>query len=419
MSEYTDLEATALGHVSRTQIVVDTCQLIIARGENPGETEAQTVRWLREMCRRIGAEVATWEFEPGRENLHAWLGPEDGPAILFLGHSDVVPAGEGWDGDPFRPRFGHDAIIGRGAADMKGGLAAVVAAMDAIHRVHPGIRLELLCTGDEEDRSLGIRAALERFTGKEYLACIVAEPTNLDVVVGCRGASNFWVQITGSSAHAGRPEDGANSIEAASLLIDLVRAHHRQAGDYEADPLLGAVTWNVGTISGGTGTSMVPRETLVTIDRRTMPGEEPEGILECLLTQLRLDIEELTNADWFEVNGGVDMEMPGFRSAPDSRLVRVAREALLALGQSALVTGWTAACEGGFFARMGVPTVVLGPGDVNAQAHQPNEEVSISDLVHAAHAYVLMGLRLAASAEPALRGESEREDDSDKERMAL
>ena len=258
MSEYTDLEATALGYVSRTQIVVDTCQLIIARGENPGETEAQTVRWLREMCQRIRAEVTTWGSSPG--------GRTSTPGSDRRRASDPLPQPlrcrprrRGWDGDPFRPRFGHDAIIGRGAADMKGGLAAVVAAMDAIHRINPDIRLELLCTGDEEDRSLGIRAALERFAGKEYLACIVAEPTNLDVVVGCRGASNFWVQVTGSSAHAGRPEDGANSIEAASLLIDLVRAHHRQASDYEADPLLGAVTWNVGTISGGTGTSMVPR----------------------------------------------------------------------------------------------------------------------------------------------------------------
>src|SRR5699024_8143043 len=142
----------------------------------------------------------------------------------------------------------------------------------------------------------------------------------------CLGAINCWVQVPGYSAHAGWPEDGANSIEAASLLIDLVRAHHRQASDYEAGPLLGAVTWNVGTISGGTGTSMVPRETLVTIDRRTMPGEDTEEILACLLTQLRLDIGELSNADWFEVNGGVDMEMPGFRSSPDSSLVRTARE---------------------------------------------------------------------------------------------
>src|SRR5699024_10324781 len=189
-----------------------------------------------------------------------------------------------------------------------GGLSAVVAAMDAIHRVNPEIRLELLCTGDEEHRSRGIRASLERFAGKTYLACIVAEPTSLDVVVGCRGASNLWVQIVGASAHAGRPEDGANSIEAASLLIDLVRAHHRQARDYEADPLLGAVTWNVGTITGGTGTSMVPRETVVTVDRRTMPGEDPHAILEYLLTQLQLDIEELTNAEWFDVTGGVDME---------------------------------------------------------------------------------------------------------------
>lgn len=413
MTEYSETESLALGFIDRTQIVVDTCQLIIARGENPGETEAQTVRWLTEMCRRIGADVETWEFEPGRENLHATLGPEDGPALLFLGHSDVVPAGEGWDGDPFRPRLGQDAIIGRGAADMKGGLAAVVAAMDAIHRVRPDIRLELLCTGDEEDRSLGVRAALDRFEGKEYLACIVAEPTNLDVVVGCRGASNLWIQIVGASAHAGRPEDGANSIEAASLLIDLVRAHHREAHDYEADPLLGAVTWNVGTISGGTATSMVPRETIITVDRRTMPGEDPQVIVDCLLTQLRLDIAELTNAEWFEVNGGVDMEMPGFRQSPDSDLVCVARAALTDLGRSAFVTGWTAACEGGFFARWGIPTVVLGPGDVNNQAHQPNEQVSISDLVHAAQTYALMGLRLGTNAA------SRHEEDNDKEWMTL
>ena len=413
MTSAHDAETAALALIDRTQIVVDTCQLIIARGENPGETEAQTVRWLTEMCRRIGAEVETWEFEPGRENLHATLGPDGGPAILFLGHSDVVPAGEGWDGDPFRPRLGQDAIIGRGAADMKGGLAAVVAAMDAIHRVDPGIRLELLCTGDEEDRSLGVRASLSRFEGKEYLACIVAEPTNLDVVIGCRGASNLWVQIIGASAHAGRPEDGANSIEAASLLIDLVQAHHRQARDYEADPLLGAVTWNVGTIAGGIGTSMVPRETTVTIDRRTMPGEEPQEILDGLLAQLRRDIEELTNAEWFEVSGGVDMEMPGFRESPDSDLVRIAREALTDLGQGALVSGWTAACEGGFFARQGIPTVVLGPGDVNNQAHQPNEQVSITELVHAAQTYALMGLRLG-SAEP-----RRMEEDSDKEWMVL
>lgn len=413
MSAYTEAEAAALERISRTQIVVDTCQLIIARGENPGETEAQTVRWLTEMCRRIGAEVNTWEFEPGRENLHAWLGPEDAPAILFLGHSDVVPAGEGWDGDPFRPRLGQDAIIGRGSADMKGGLAAVVAAMDAIHRANPNMRLELLSTGDEEDRSLGIRAALDRFAGKDYLACIVAEPTDLDVVVGCRGASNLWVHIVGASAHAGNPEDGANSIEAAGLLIDLVRTKHREAGEYEKDPLLGSVTWNVGTIEGGTGTSMVPRETTVTIDRRTMPGEEPQEILEELLSELRTEVEALAGAEQFEITGGVDMEMPGFRQSPDSDLVRVARACLTDVGRTALVSGWTAACEGGFFARRGLPTIVLGPGDVNNQAHQPNEEVSISDLVSAAQAYTLIGLRLGGAA-----GEGYGED-TDKEWMIL
>src|SRR5699024_2623403 len=114
-----------------------------------------------------------------------------------------------------------------------------------------------------------------------------------------------------------------------------------------------------------------------------------------LLEQLRLDIAELPGADRFEVSGGVDMEMPGFRQSPDSPLVNACRAALVDVGHTPLVTGWTAACEGGFFARMGVPTVVLGPGDVNNQAHQPNEQVTITDLVRSAQAYALIALRLA------------------------
>jgi acetylornithine deacetylase len=217
------LEQEALARIDEQRIVDDTCELIRGRGENPGETEAETVRRLRGMCERIGATVITQEFEPGRENLRAVLGPEDGPAILFLGHSDVVPAGEGWTADPFEPRIADGCIVGRGATDMKGGLAAVLAAMRAVHLVAPELRLELLCTGDEEDRAQGVLAALgaaealdRAGSPREYLACVVAEPTDLDTVVGCRGASNFLIECLGASAHAGRPEDGASSIYAAS-----------------------------------------------------------------------------------------------------------------------------------------------------------------------------------------------------------
>jgi acetylornithine deacetylase len=286
---------------------------------------------------------------------------------------------------------------------MKGGLAAVLSAMQAVHQVAPELRLELLCTVDEEDRALGVRAALAAEPPREYVACIVAEPTDLDVVIGCRGASNFVVELTGLSAHAGRPEDGASSILAAARLIELVRARHTKAQNGPSDPLIGTATWNVGTISGGSGTSMVPRQCTVTIDRRTMPGEAPAQILDDLLIELRADLTDngIAGAAHIDVQGAVDMTMPGFQTGADTPIARLASEALRELGCSGRQTGWTAACEGGFIAEHHrVDTVILGPGDINNQAHQPDERVSIEQLELAARAYVLTLLRLI---EPSMR----------------
>lgn len=389
----------ALAAIDAERIVADTCDLIAGRGENPGETEAETVRRLRAACERIGATVTLQELAPGRPNLHAALGPAGGPAVLFLGHSDVVPAGEGWSGDPFAARIAGGDIIGRGATDMKGGLAAVLAAMAAVHAADPGIRLELLCTVDEEDRSLGVRAWLAEHPPQRYLACIVAEPTDLEIVVGCRGATNLNLEVIGASAHAGRPADGASSIAAAARIVELVRGLHDDAAAGPADPLLGTPTWNVGTIAGGTGTSMVPRATTLTIDRRTMPGEDPERILEALLGLARADIAAsgIANAERIEVRGLVDMVMPGFRADDSAPVIRVASDALERLGAPVRVTGWTAACEGGFMAEHhGAPTIILGPGDITTQAHQPDERVAVADLVTAARAYALIAVELAA-----------------------
>lgn len=390
-------EQDALASLDLDRIVSDTCDLIRAGGENPGETEERSVRRLREIAERYGAEVALQEVAPGRENLRATMGPAGAPSILFLGHSDVVPAGEGWTGAPFDPRVEEGRVVGRGSTDMKGGLAAVLAAMAAVSRVEPGIRLELLCTVDEEDRATGIHAALAALDMPEAIACIVAEPTDLDVVIACRGASNLIVDIIGASAHAGRPEEGASAIAAASRLIELVGERHADARAADPDPLLGSASWNVGTIAGGSGTSMVPRQCTVTIDRRTMPGEDPGAILDELLGAVRADLATaaIAGADRIEIAGEVDMVMPGFRTSPDAAVATIASSALQQFGAPGRTTGWTAACEGGFIAeRLGVPTIILGPGDVTTQAHQPDEFVPIAHLEVAAKTYVLTALRL-------------------------
>ena len=390
-------EVLALEHIIPDEIVEMTCDLIRGKGENPGGVEADTVYRLVTLCQGIGAEVRLHEVSPGRSNLHAVIGDPEGPAILFLGHSDVVPAGEGWSGDPFEPRIEDGAIIGRGSTDMKGGLAAVVATMRAVSEVRPDLRLELLCTVDEEDLATGVKEYIATTEPRDYLACIVAEPTDLDVVIACRGATNLSLRVTGESAHAGRPEDGASAIYAAGEVIQAVRDAHESAA-HEPGDLLTGPSWSIGTLTAGSATSMVPRFGEFAIDRRTMPGEKPDQILAELLTDVRERIASSTIAgkDRITVEGSVDMVMPGFRTAANTDLAQTACNAVESLGYNGAPTGWTAACEGGFIAEHhSVPTVILGPGDVNSQAHQPDEQVLIDDLVAAAHAYVLIALRLA------------------------
>ena len=390
-------ELALLEKISLDTIVADTQTLIAARSENPGGVEKDAVDVLTAMCERIGATVTLQEVEPQRFNLHATIGPADAMPILFLGHSDVVPAGDGWSGDPFVPRVESGEIIGRGSTDMKGGLAAVVAAMGAIAQARPDIRLELLCTVDEEDQALGVVEALGDLQGRSLLACIVAEPTNMDIVIGCRGSTNLQIDIQGKSAHAGRPEDGASSIYIASLIVEKVRQAHPLARATALDPLLGSPSWNVGTISGGTGTSMVPQKTSLTIDRRMMPGEKPADILSDLLSSVERDMKtsDIANASLVTLSGKVMLDMPGFKTPEDSLVPLLAQEVMAELGTHSPLTGWTAACEGGFVAQATQsPTIILGPGDINNQAHQPNESVKIDDLLQAAKAYALLALRL-------------------------
>lgn len=393
-------EQAALETIAPDELVRVTCDLIRGRGENPGGVEADTVRRLLAHCERIGAVVTLHEVSADRANLYATMGDPEGPAILFLGHSDVVPAGEGWTGDPFEPRIAEGAIIGRGSTDMKGGIAAVLSAMQAISTVRPDLRLEFVCTVDEEDLALGVLEYVRQTPPREYLACIVAEPTNLDVVIGCRGATNLVVSVTGESAHAGRPEDGASAILAAAEVIAAIR-HEHDTADRTADPLLGGPSWSIGTIVGGSGTSIVAQSCEISIDRRTMPGEDSHDILAQLLDSSRERIGRSTfsGAERIRLEGSVAMVMPGFRTMNDAALVETASGALRDLGHDGTPTGWTAACEGGFIARHhGVPTIILGPGDINNQAHQPDERVLIADLESAARAYVLIALRLSAHA---------------------
>lgn len=389
----TDDERRVLDLLDEDDLVALTQALVRVPGENPPGEEEATASALVEAAKRRSLATGTTEVAPGRPNVVVRLDGGDAPGLLLLGHTDVVPVGTGWTRDPFSGDLVEGRVHGRGSADMKGGLAACLLAMDAVRRagVTPPGPVLLAALVDEEDTGIGIRHFVEHAELPELAGCVVAEPTDLQTVVAARGDSYLDYRVHGRAAHSGSPSDGRNAIVgAARVVADLQEWHASLAS--RPHPLVGPATVSVGTIAGGQGTSVVAAECHLTVDRRLLPAEAPDDVLHEArerLAALRLEDDELGA----EVT--MTMAMPGFATDPELPWVQAVDAALADAGGPGLpLGGWTAACDGGFVAETGVPVVVLGPGSVAEQAHRADESVAVAELRTAARAYVLAILRM-------------------------
>ncbi len=384
-------EQAVLDRIDEASLVDLTTALVRAAGQNPPGGEAATVNVLHVAAVELGLDVVETAVEPGRNNVRVTLDGGAGPGLLLLGHTDVVPVGESWTTDPFGGVLQDGRIYGRGASDMKGGLAASLAALAALRGVGLSGPVELAALVDEEETGKGIRAYVES-AQPPFLGCITAEPTDLQTIIGARGASYARIEVHGKACHAGNPDDGANAIYGAAAVVAEIERMHAELAQ-RPHPLLGPATWSVGQIHGGAGGSIVPAECVVVADRRLLPGESPESVLD----GLRERVEGLRLADrGLTVDVAMPMEMPAFQTPADSELARTTDAALADAGGPRLpLRGWTAACDGGFVARdLGIPVVVLGPGSATTQAHRADESVAIEELIVAARAYALTALRL-------------------------
>lgn len=389
----TAAERQVLDLVDEDEVVSLARLLVRAPGQNPPGEEAATATLLEQVCRERGFSTHVTEVARERPNVEAVLSGGDGPGLLLLGHTDVVPVGDGWTVDPFGGEIRDGRLHGRGSADMKGGLAACVVAMGALARA--GIRLSgpvtLAALVDEEEQGAGIRHYVAA-AGAPFAGCIVAEPTDLQTIVAARGDAYVEITLHGVAAHSGRPDDGRNAIHGAATVITSLEQWHSELA-MNAHPLVGPATWSVGLVSGGQGTSIVPATCRISADRRLLPGESAGRVLE----EVREHIAGLgLGARDLRVEVEMPMDMPGFETAADHPFVAVVDGAVAAAGGPGLpLGGWTAACDGGFVARdLDVPTVVLGPGSVNEQAHRADESVAVEELVTASRAYALAALRL-------------------------
>lgn len=362
--------------------------------------EEKVAHHLAGWLARHGVEARLEEVAPGRPNLLATVGRRDAaaPRLLFCGHTDTVPLNADDPGHGFSGEVRDGRLQGRGGADMKGPVAAMAAALVAIDPVldEIGGAAVLAAVVDEEMESLGAEALVRGGVGAE--AAVVGEPTGNRVALGHRGLEWLAVDFRGRAAHGGTPERGVNAIGAASRFVTLVGERLGPAFAARRHPLLGAPTLNFGTIHGGDQPSTVAASCELTLDRRSLPGETFESItaeLRALLDEVECERPGLT-ASLRRVSGGMaTMEHRALLTPADHPLARAAFAARrFVLGEvrddpPIAFPAWT---DGALLAAFGgVPTVVLGPGDL-ADAHSPRESIAVAEIDEAARIYAALAL---------------------------
>ena len=376
----------AAGAVDADEVIDLARALIAARSENPGGTEDEAAEVASGFLAEIDASPTTVRGDAGRPSVVATIGPEDGPSLAWNGHLDTVPAGslDTWSVDPFAGAVVDGRLIGRGACDMKGAIAAALAAGAAIRRagIELGGALTFHLAADEELAGVhGTKVLLGRGLLSQQ-AAIVGEPTDLALGLAERGGA--WITATayGAAAHGSQPGRGVNAIT--SMARFLLRLP--EVIPATEHPLCGRATVNAALIEGGSAPNVVPDRCAVDIDRRILPGEDdPDAVLapfHQLAAELRREHPEV------DVRSEIREWTDAAEAPADSEIADVLRAAVTAeRGSPPRDAGFTGITDARYYINdAAIPAVIFGPGSLSV-AHTADEWVDVPDLVQAARIY--------------------------------
>jgi len=334
-------------------------------------------------------------------------GTRPGPRLVLAGHTDVVPPGDraAWSLDPFRPEIRDGRAYGRGACDMKGGLVAAMAALEAVRAAVDPADLAgaavLLAVPSEEDGGSGMLAAIRAgFTGD---AAVITEPTHLEIVTVSAGALTFRLTVPGRAAHASMRREGVSALEKLEVLHAALRADETARNEAERRPEMRALGLPyptiVGTVHGGDWASTVPDRVVAEGRYGVRAGQSADEAGE----ELRSAVERACAADpWLrdhpalvEIHGGrfSSAEVPADHPLP--RGLAAAAEAVL--GRRPPFVGVPYGSDMRLLVHQGgTPTVLFGPGDVRV-AHAADEQVDLAEVVACARVLAAWVTRLLAA----------------------
>ncbi|MCB9896817.1 MAG: M20 family metallopeptidase [Planctomycetes bacterium] len=373
------------------QAAVELLQEMVRIPSVSGEEETcrdALADWLR--GRGVSVTVS------GRNVLAEVVGTASAPpgvtrrGLLLCSHIDVVPVGPGWTHDPWSGEIADGRLLGRGSNDAKSSVAAMAAVAAALDPAAFAGRLVLALVCDEETGGEGIEACVHELPPVD--ACVVGEPTELDVCPGQRGLLRASVIAHGRSAHASRPWEGRNAVDLAAR--DVLAIHALDLG--VSDRLLGPPTLQCTVVHGGTRPNVLPGECVVQLDGRPTPDCDNERMLALLRGVVGRESEVVVHSERFHpVRIGVDAE-----------IVRVAKAA----SPTGRVRGFGGVSD--LFHLRHVPGVVMGPGTSKA-SHAPDEWVALEQVHAAVTAYDAIARRFLGVHEAAGAGEASDETEAE------
>ena len=376
--------------IRKKELVELTTRLVQIPTENPPGNEKVAAQFLKPLLSKLGFKIKTVLSPKGRWNIVAekrW--GKGGRTLIFNGHLDVVPSGDPsqWKYPPFQGKLSKGRVYGRGSSDMKSGIASFIHALSTIERskilLHQGAVILHLVSDEESHghQGMGFLTSKERIQGD---AALIGEPTDLRLVIAQKGALWFRISTLGKSAHGSRPYLGVNAIEKMTKLITQLNSIHQET----EHPLLGKPTLNIGMIRGGTKINVVPDRCEIEVDRRMLPGEKKEEVLE----EVKKKLDSLKSQDplfHYQIEE-TDFAQPS-EIDPDEEITRIGVEAIQeVMGEKQKIQGFSGFTDARFYInQFHIPTLIFGPGGMD-QSHTTDESVEVDALVHGAHIYGLI-----------------------------
>ncbi len=355
-----------------TQLLKDLIALPSVNPSFGGSGEAAVADYVLAYLEKAGLKPERQVvLDDGRDNVFVRVGEKEGPAILLEAHMDTV-ATEGWlSGSPFDPVETEGRIYGRGSCDTKASLAVFLAVAAHFSRQPETLRVPLVfaATIDEEEMQTGASRLME--AGLDLQAAITGEPTLLDIIHAHKGILRFKIRTEGVAAHSAFPERGENAILKMAPVLSRLAEYESNLAARPAHPTLGRPTVNVGTIRGGQAVNVVPDSCVIDIDRRLLPDETGDEVLE----EVRRTLSGLGKVT---VESAV-LDRVGIDTPVDSPVAEALAAAVRKNKGDCQFLSAPYMTNATAYASAGIPSLVFGPGDI-AQAHTRDEHVEAAQL---------------------------------------